>query len=481
MNKNNKKIVKRVTFKNVKAEPSNFKIYLISIITVILTILVFKVYNFITYIPERPNVDLDSWWGPNSSRKYQDKSIRPYRIIFPESALNKLVKKFELYRVRNHVESFNNTQHACGLNSNVLNNIFDVWRYKYNIKEREKYFNKYEHFLTNIEGLDVHFVRVKPQVEENVKVYQLLLLHGWPGSFKEFYRLIPTLTSKQKEYDFVFEVIVPSLPGFGYSQSPIKPGLSPLKIAVIINKLMERIGIESYYIQAGDLGHIIGTYIATMYPNKVLGFHGNNIINFNINSGLVWFFSGLLPNFIIEKPFEDKTFPFSERVSVLFKEFAYLHLQATKPDSLGVALQDSPLGLAAYILEKYLTLSEPKLSLEDSLQKYSITDLLDNIMVYWFTSSIITSMRIYVEIINDWKAMSLWSRIPTNVPTWSFRTKHHLIQQPDFILRWKYTKFVGSTYMDKGGHYPAMEMPDRLASDVFQAVNLFRKYHRKLY
>lgn len=155
-----------------------------------------------------------------------------------------------------------------GFNTNYLKDVITHWRKKYNWKEREVFLNKFPQYKTMINGLDLHFIRVTPKNAVGKKVVPLLLLHGWPGSVREFYELIPLLTTPRDDADFVFDVVAPSLPGYGFSQGAAKTGLGNIQMAVVMNNLMKRIGFDKYYIQGGDWGAIISSNMGVLYPKK---------------------------------------------------------------------------------------------------------------------------------------------------------------------------------------------------------------------
>lgn len=147
--------------------------------------------------------------------------------------------------------------------------VLDFWSTKYVWKEREAFLNQFPQFKTRVDGLDLHFLHVKPKtVPKGAEVVPLLLLHGWPGSVREFYDMIPLLTTPRKEQNLVFEVIAPSLPGYGFSQGAAKPGLGAAQMAVVMNDLMARLAFSRYYVQGGDWGGIIVSHMATLYPNR---------------------------------------------------------------------------------------------------------------------------------------------------------------------------------------------------------------------
>lgn len=155
-----------------------------------------------------------------------------------------------------------------------MKKIIDFWINNYNWEDRKKRLNAVPHFRTKISGLYLHFVRVKPdaKVSKSKKVLPLLLLHGWPGSVKEFYGVFSHLTQPRPEYEFVFEVIAPSLPGYGFSEAATIPGMNPPHMGLIMKKLMNRLGFEKFYVQGGDWGSIIGMNMAILFPERYLLF-----------------------------------------------------------------------------------------------------------------------------------------------------------------------------------------------------------------
>ena len=161
--------------------------------------------------------------------------------------------KFRLDDADPFIEPLEGTAFEYGFNTKRLQEVVEYWKTSYIPKwtERLTFLNQFPHFKTQIQGLDIHFIHVKPKTNKDTKVFPLLLLHGWPGSIREFYDIIPLLTTPSKD-NIAFEVVVPSLPGFGFSEGASKKGLGADKIAVIMKNLMDRVGVDKFYIQAGD-------------------------------------------------------------------------------------------------------------------------------------------------------------------------------------------------------------------------------------
>mgnify|MGYP005984319255 CR=1 FL=1 len=220
------------------------------------------------------------------------------------------------------------------MNTNLLKEIVLFWKTKYDWKEREKIFNSYPQYTTNIQGINIHFIHVKPE-SPNKKVMPLLLLHGWPGSIREFFQLIPLLTTPSPDKNFVFEVIVPSIPGYGFSQAAVRPGLGAPQMAVIFKNLMKRLGFEKYYVQGGDFGAIILHQMSVLYPESVLGFHSNMCVVYTPLAVLKTLVGAVYPTWFTRQDHVERVYPLTHYFSFKLEESGYFHVQTTKPDTLG--------------------------------------------------------------------------------------------------------------------------------------------------
>ncbi|XP_026735691.1 juvenile hormone epoxide hydrolase-like [Trichoplusia ni] len=212
-----KKSSKGEKLKNEKKleEPSSLGKYFI-VFLVLGGLTAYSAYKYLSTPLEKPVLDLEQWWGPYPIDLKKDVSIRPYQIEFSDVIVNDLRER--LLHSRPLTPPLEDVGFNYGFNTNYLTKVLDYWKNNYNFKEREQFLNKYKHFITNIQGLDIHYMHVKPKVSANVTVVPILLIHGWPGSIREFYEIIPKLTTVRPDQKFVFEVIAPSIPGFGFSQ-----------------------------------------------------------------------------------------------------------------------------------------------------------------------------------------------------------------------------------------------------------------------
>jgi len=164
-----------------------------------------------------------------------------------------------------------NTNFEYGFNGDYLVKIIDHWTNNYNWTTRQAYLNSLPQFKTKIDGLDIHFIHVKSSAAAATgarRTVPLLMLHGWPGSVFEFYKIIPMLTDGANDENFTFEVIVPSLPGYGFSEAAVRPGMGPAQIGQLFVKLMAKLGHDKFYIQGGDWGAVITEAISILFPDR---------------------------------------------------------------------------------------------------------------------------------------------------------------------------------------------------------------------
>ncbi|KAA0718133.1 Epoxide hydrolase 1 [Triplophysa tibetana] len=340
----------------------------------------------------------DGWWGAGQKRLNEDETVHKFVVKTSVEEIEDLYRRIDRTRYTDPLED---SRFHYGFNLTYLRNVVSYWRNQFDWGKQVKMINQYPHFKTKIEGLDVHFIHVRPAQTLGQKVLPLMMVHGWPGSFFEFYKVLPLLT--KTESDVVFEVVCPSIPGYGYSEAPHKQGFNSMAAARIFHKLMERLGFTEYYVQGGDWGSLITSNMAQMKPEVVSGLHLNMITAKTTAVGLLSIFVGRYLPFLVGFTQEDvkRLYPFMEKnIYEMLRESGYLHIQATKPDTAGCGLNDSPVGLAAYILEKFSSWTDlqNRNLVDGGLEgKFSLDDLLTNVMIYWTTCSIIPSMRFYKE------------------------------------------------------------------------------------
>ncbi|XP_053300808.1 epoxide hydrolase 1 [Pleuronectes platessa] len=431
--------------------------------------------GLIYYLVQRSKIQVlkavDGWWVTGAAPDgEEDTTIHPFEVTTSDEELEDLYRRIDQTRP---VASLEDSQFEYGFNSKYLEKVVSYWRNDFDWRRQIDKINQYPHFKTKIEGIDVHYLHVKPKkVPEGTTAIPLIMVHGWPGSFYEFYGLIPLLTEPTNPDDLVFEVVCPSIPGYGFSEAPQKKGFDSVCAANIFHKLMKRLGFQQFYAHGGDWGWLVTTNMSQLEPKIVKGLH----LNFAPASkpGLRMVLSIMLGRHFPKLfGFTDldiqNLYPFMDKVLVeSLKESGYMHIQATKPDTAGRGLNDSPVGLAAYILEKFSTWTNSDFrNLEDGglTRKFSLDDLLTNVMIYWVSGCIIPSMRFYKE--NVGKGLDRpHVKIPVYVPTGFASFPNELMHTPKLWLKPKYPKIMTYSPMARGGHFAAMEEPGLMAEDI---------------
>uniref|UniRef100_A0A8C6QPQ9 Epoxide hydrolase n=1 Tax=Nannospalax galili TaxID=1026970 RepID=A0A8C6QPQ9_NANGA len=423
------------------------------------------IYWFVSRDKEETLPLEDGWWGPGTKPSArEDESIRPFKVETSDEEIKDLHQRIDGFRITPPLEG---SRFHYGFNSNYLKKVVSYWRNEFDWKKQVELLNKYPHFKTKIEGLDIHFIHVKPpQLPSGRTPKPLLMVHGWPGSFFEFYKIIPLLTDPKTHGlsdEHVFEVICPSIPGYGFSEASSKKGFNTVAAARIFYKLMSRLGFQKFYIQGGDWGSLICTNMAQLVPKNIytptllLGRRFGRFLGYT------------------ERDIE-LLYPLKEKIFfTIMRESGYFHIQATKPDTVGCALNDSPVGLAAYILEKFSTWTKPEYrDLEDGglERKFTLDDLLTNIMIYWTTGTIVSSQRFYKENLGQGIMVHRHEGMKVFVPMGYAAFPCELLHAPEKWVKVKYPKLISYSYMERGGHFAAFEEPRLLAQDIHKFVSL---------
>ncbi|GHO88827.1 epoxide hydrolase family protein [Dictyobacter formicarum] len=368
-------------------------------------------------------------------------AVRPFTIEVPEAVLLDLQQRLALTRWPDEIED---SGWDYGTNLNYLQQLVAYWRDGFDWRAQERLLNSFPHFKTEIDDQEIHFIHVKGK---GPKPLPLLISHGWPGSFFEMYKIIGPLTDPgfySADPLAAFDVVVPSLPGYGFSGRPRKQGMNVARIAELFKDLMTReLGYQRFGAQGGDWGSGITLCLGQNYPEHLVGVHVN-MVPLNLESS-------------DEKPTEEEQ-RWREQLQVFQTEGAgYSHIQSTRPQTLAYALNESPVGLAAWITDKFCAWSDCHNMIE---QVFTRDELLTNIMIYWVTQTIGSSIRLYYEAIHS-AHVPYKVEVPTGValfpkeistPPQTLATRQYNIQ------RW--------TIMKAGGHFAAMEQPAALVHEI---------------
>jgi pimeloyl-ACP methyl ester carboxylesterase len=382
---------------------------------------------------------------PDRIVEIEPDAIRPFNVQVPDEILDDLDDRLKRARLPDQIPD---TDWSYGTDGAYLSELIDYWRTEFDWRAQEQILNELDQFTTVIDGVDLHFIH---QRSSNPDAVPLLLIHGWPGSIFEFMEIIGPLSDPASyggNRSDAFHLVIPSLPGFGFSGKPSESGWSPERMAAAFAELMERLDYDRYGVQGGDWGGIIGRSLAGNYPDRVIGFHTNFVLGGPPPNTDRW--AGVSE--------EERTF-LADRTEAFAEGSGYQEIQGTKPQSLGVGLNDSPAGLAAWIVEKFHGWSDHDGHVEDAFTRDQI---LANVTLYWVTETITSSARIYYESRHAQnRSTTPYVSVPTAgaiFPKEIYFTPRAWAEHRYNIVRW--------TVMPRGGHFAALEEPHLLVDDV---------------
>ena len=371
--------------------------------------------------------------------------IAPYEIPCSDAAVVDLRRRLGETRWPDEIAG---SRWEYGVELPYLREICSYWQNRFDWRHHVSELSKLHHYRFERDGLGIHFVHERSAARSAVP---LIITHGWPGSFLEMLKLIPLLTAPRRDDpDGVsFDVVIPSLPGFGFSDRPAEPGMNSERIADLWAALMSELGYGRFGVQGGDFGASVATFLGLRYAGRVLGIHLNYIPG------------SYVPSLESGPPLSDE-----ERQSLAdgdrwYQENgAYAHVQSREPQTLGCALNDSPVGLAAWILEKFRLWADCD---GDLARRFTNEELLANVTLYWMTQTITSSSRLYLETRKHPVHMKPNERVAVpcavaRFPLESPFPTRSWIERGYNVQRW--------TAMPRGGHFAAMEEPDLLAADI---------------
>jgi microsomal epoxide hydrolase len=369
--------------------------------------------------------------------------VEPFEVRIPDSVLEDLRERLARTRFPDALEG---SDWDYGTELEYLRDLCAYWRDKFDWPTQERLLNRLPHYRTNVDGLGVHFIHARSTEPQAIP---LVILHGWPGSVFNFYKVIEPLTDPVAhggKSEDAFHVVAPSLPGYGWSDAPREPGFDVKAMAELIAKLMAQIGYERYGAQGGDWGAMIGTYMGLLDADHLCGLH-LNMVPVGPPQGETDFTP-------------EELAALSDMAHFQKEETGYQAIQGTKPQSLGYALNDSPSGLAAWIVEKYRTWTDCDGDVETRLSR---DEILTNIMIYWATGSITSSMRLYCESRRAGRFGPADGRV--EVPTGCAIFPKEIIRPS---RRWAERRYNVTHWseMPHGGHFPTFEEPEALVDDV---------------
>ena len=370
--------------------------------------------------------------------------INPYMIQISNDDLEDLKRRLLSTRwpEKETVEDW-----SQGIPLSYIKEISDYWLNEYDWRSREEYYNSFPQFITNIEGLDIHFIHIKSPHEE---AKPLIISHGWPGSIVEFHKVIKPLidpVSFGGKAEDAFHLVCPTLPGYGFSGKPSQTGTGVERIAELWDILMNKIGYSKYFAQGGDWGSAVTIAIGKQNKGSCQGIHVNMPFAPPTKEAL-------------ENP--------SERDKIAFEGLGYYQewgsgyskQQSTRPQTLGYGLVDSPIGQASWIIEKFYEWTDCNGHPENILNK---EELIDNVMFYWLTKSAISSARLY------WESFGSFGGNPEEkleLPIGCSIFPKEISRTPRSWAEQIYSNIVYWNELKKGGHFAAFEQPEIFINEI---------------
>jgi pimeloyl-ACP methyl ester carboxylesterase len=365
----------------------------------------------------------------------------PFEVNVPQATLDDLRDRLARTRWPDEV---NGAGWNYGTNLAYLRELIDYWRDGFDWRAQEAAINRFAHFRAEVDGIGIHYIHERGTGPDPIP---LVLLHGWPSSFVQMLDLIPMLTGPAAhggEATDSFDVVVPSLVGYGFSDRPREPGMSPARMANLFHRLVtEQIGYARYATRSSDLGAGVASQLALSHPEATIGVHmsGTNP------------YIGQVPENL--SPAEQEFVANAQ--AWMQTEMAYAMEHTSKPQTLAYGLNDSPAGLAAWIVEKFWRWSDHGGNLETAFSK---DQLLTNLTVYWATETINSSIRLYYEAARD-PGQYGRAEVPTAYLMTSkdmFPTPREWVERTSRVDRW--------TEIDRGGHFLEWEEPELVAADL---------------
>lgn len=367
--------------------------------------------------------------------------LRPFQISVEDAVLADLAARLERRRLPDLAKA---AKWSDGCNLPQFSSFLEYWQTGFNWRAFEVRVNKWPQFMASVDSAEIHFFRITTPGEG--PVVPLVMLHGWPGSFVELLGVAERLAASGQRVRF--EVVIPSLPGFGFSRRPLTGEMSTFRTADLLAALMQALGFCRFLIQGGDFGAGVGSALALRHPERVLGLH----LNYVPGS-----YRPTVPESSDLDPAE-RAF-LKEREDWSAREGAYSHVHGTRPHALSIGLHDSPAGLAAWILEKFASWSD----CNGQLDRLPAELLAANLTLYWATGSLASSIEFYRDGRRHPFHLTAGQRIhppcaiahfPREIPL----PPRQYVERGYNVTRW--------TEMPRGGHFAALEEPDLLANDV---------------
>ena len=396
-----------------------------------------------------------------------DTSIRPFKVHIADSEIEDLRRRIGSTKWPNAELVGDESQ---GVRLATMKALADYWATKYDWRKAEAKINSYPQFLTNIDGVDIHFIHVR---SKHKNALPIIITHGWPGSVVEQLKVIEPLTNPEQfggHAEDAFDVVIPSLPGHGFSEAPKTLGWTPVKIAHAWITLMNRLGYKEYVAQGGDWGNAVTENMALLAPQGLLAIHTNMpaAVPAAITAALA---KGAMPAGLTA----DEQNAYRQLDFFFKKGVGYANEMSNRPQTL-YGIDDSPIGLAAWMLDhddrSHKLIGRVFTGGQEGLSK---DDILDNISLYWFTNTGVSSARLYWET-SQASTAGFFDPRGVNIPVAVSAFPDEIYAVPKHWAEQAYPHLVYFNALNKGGHFAAWEQPVLFTREMRAAFGSFRQH-----
>jgi pimeloyl-ACP methyl ester carboxylesterase len=393
----------------------------------------------------------------------RESAIRPFSFEFPEAELEELRRRIAAAR---WPEQETVADQSEGTQLATVQELARYWASEYDWRKVEAKLKALPHFITEIDGLDIHFIHVRSQHEDALP---LIVTHGWPGSIIEQLKIIDPLvdpTAHGGSASDAFHVVIPSMPGYGFSGKPTTTGWGPERIARAWGELMKRLGYTKYAAQGGDWGAIVADFMGAQEPEGLVGIHTNmaGVVPSGIDAALIA--GNPLPAGLT---LSDEEKAAVEQLDFVYRHVYFAYLMGSRPQSL-TALADSPVGLAAFMLDHdAASLDMIARTFAGQAEGLTRDDVLDNLTLFWLTNTAISAARLYAENTNSFFGVK-----GVNLPVAVSVFPDEMYQAPKSWAEQAYPNLVHYNRVARGGHFAAWEQPEILVEEIRAGLRSLR-------
>ena len=406
-----------------------------------------------------------SGFAQNLNQNIKTEEIKPFHVNISNDKLNDLRQRINMTRWPSKETV---TDQSQGVKLDQIQRLTKYWGIDYDWRKAEAQLNALPQFTTNIDGLDIHFIHVR---SKHKNAMPLIITHGWPGSIFEVLKAIDPLTNPTKyggKAEDAFDVVIPSMPGYGFSEKPKEAGWGVEKMGQAWDVLMKRLGYHHYVSQGGDWGAVVADAMGRQAPEGLLGIHVNMPATVPAEVADVLKAGGNAPENLTEK----EKAAFNSLNKLYTKGGGYAGMMVTRPQTLGYGLTDSPVALASFFLDKFNEWTYSGGNAEKSLTK---DEMLDDITLYWLTDTANSSAQLYWENNNNNFNVVEQRTKEIKVPVAITVFPGEIYQAPKSWAEKAYPTLNYFNEVKKGGHFASWEEPQLFAEELRAAFRSLRK------